>query len=153
VARRTSKWRCRPPLNSKLEHQLALYEIQLRRYLGQFEIASADILHIKEGRKAMLSACGIDDAADVTRSALETVPGFGHFLIIQLITWRQYLETTFKFNLSRGIDPADIQRVDHEIAKRRGEIASVRHVLLHRKYRRPKALSVLWFAEVCWVWR
>ncbi len=107
------------------ELERALYEIQLRRYLEQFDIVSADIPHIKEGRKAMLSAYGIDDAADVSRSALETVPGFGHFLIIQLITWRQSLETTFKFNPSRGIDPADIQRVDHEIAKRRGEIEAL----------------------------
>jgi DNA-binding helix-hairpin-helix protein with protein kinase domain len=107
------------------ELQRALYEIQLRRYLEQFDIASADIPHIKEGRKAMLSAYGIDDASAVARSALEAVPGFGQFLIIQLITWRQSLEATFKFNPSRGIDPADMQRVDHEIAKRRAEIEAL----------------------------
>jgi DNA-binding helix-hairpin-helix protein with protein kinase domain len=104
------------------ELERALYEIQLRHHLEQFDIASANIPHIKEGRKAMLSAYGIDDAADATRSALETVPGFGQLLIIQLLIWRQSLEAKFKFNPSRGIDPADIQRVDHEIAKRRGEI-------------------------------
>jgi DNA-binding helix-hairpin-helix protein with protein kinase domain len=104
------------------ELERALYEIQLRHYLEQFDIASADIPHIKEGRKAMLSAYGINDAADVTRSALELVPGFGHFLVTQLITWRQSLEARFKFNPGRGVDPADIQRVDHDIAKRRGEI-------------------------------
>lgn len=107
------------------ELQRALYEIQLRRYLEQFDIASADIPHIKEGRKAMLSAYGIDDAADVTRSALEAVPGFGQILIIQLIIWRQSLVAKFKFDPSRGIDPADMQRVDHEIAKRRGEIEAL----------------------------
>ena len=73
----------------------------------------------------MLSAYGIDDAADVLRSTLETVPGFGYFLIIQHITWRQSLEATFKFNPGRGIDPADIQRVDHDIAKRRVEIEAL----------------------------
>jgi DNA-binding helix-hairpin-helix protein with protein kinase domain len=104
------------------ELQRALYEIQLRRYLEQFDIASADIPHIKEGRKAMLSAYGIDDAADVTRSALEAVPGFGQILIIQLIIWRQSLVTKFKFDPSRGVDPADMQGVDRDIAKRRGEI-------------------------------
>lgn len=104
------------------ELERALYETQLRHYLEQFDIVSADIPHIKDGRKAMLSAYGIDDAADVTRSALEAVPGFGHFLIMQLITWRQSLEATFKFNPGRGVDPADIQRVDHDIAKRRAEI-------------------------------
>lgn len=73
----------------------------------------------------MLSAYGIDDASDVARSALENVPGFGHFLIIHLITWRQSLEATFKFNPGRGIDPADIHRVDLDIAKRRIEIEAL----------------------------
>jgi hypothetical protein len=107
------------------ELERALYDIQLRHYLEQFDIASADIPHIKEGRKAMLSAYGINDAADVTRSALELVPGFGHFLVTQLITWRQSLEARFKFNPGRGVDPADIQRVDQDIAKRRGEIEAL----------------------------
>jgi DNA-binding helix-hairpin-helix protein with protein kinase domain len=107
------------------ELQRALYEIQLRRYLEQFDIASADIPHIKDGRKAMLSAYGVDDAADITRSALEAVPGFGQFLVIQLITWRQSLEARFKFNPSRGIDPADMERVDRDIAKRRAEIEAL----------------------------
>jgi DNA-binding helix-hairpin-helix protein with protein kinase domain len=107
------------------EFERALYETQLRHYLAQFDIASADIPHIKDGRKAMLSAYGIDDAGDVIRSVLETVPGFGLFLIIQLITWRQSLEATFKFNPGRGIDPVDIQRLDRDIAKRRGEIEAL----------------------------
>ena len=107
------------------ELQRALYEIQLRRYLEQFDIASANIPHIKEGRKAMLSAYGIDNAGDVTRPALEAVPGFGQILIIQLIIWRQSLEGRFKFNPSRGIDPVDMQRVDHEIAKRQAEIEAL----------------------------
>jgi len=104
------------------ELERALYESQLRHYLEQFDVASAEIPHIKDGRKAMLSAYGINDAADVTQSALESVPGFGHFLIAQLITWRQSLEATFRFNPGRGVDPADIQRVDRDVAKRRGEI-------------------------------
>jgi DNA-binding helix-hairpin-helix protein with protein kinase domain len=107
------------------ELERALYETQLRHYLAQFDIAAAEIPHIKDGRKAMLSAYGIDDAADVTRSALEAVPGFGQFLIIQLITWRQSLEATFKFNPGRGVDPADLQRVDRDLAKRRAEIEAL----------------------------
>jgi DNA-binding helix-hairpin-helix protein with protein kinase domain len=53
------------------------------------------------------------------------VPGFGQFLIMQLITWPQSLEATFKFSPGWGIDPADIQRVDMEIAKRRVEIEAL----------------------------
>jgi len=104
------------------ELERALYNTQLRHYLEQFDIASANIPHIKDGRKAMLSAYGIDDAADVTQAAIEEVPGFGQFLIIQLITWRQSLEAKFTFNPGRGVDTADVHRVDLEIAKRRSEI-------------------------------
>jgi DNA-binding helix-hairpin-helix protein with protein kinase domain len=104
------------------ELERALYEAQLRYYLEQFDISSAEIPHIKDGRKAMLASYGIDDASDVTLPNLEAVPGFGHFLIVQLMTWRQSLEATFKFNPGRGIDPADIKRVDREMAKRRAEI-------------------------------
>jgi DNA-binding helix-hairpin-helix protein with protein kinase domain len=84
--------------------------------------ASAEKLAREGVTKAMLSAYGIDDAADITRAALEAVPGFGQFLIMQLLTWRQSLAAKFKFDPSRGLDPADMRRVDQEIAKRRGEI-------------------------------
>jgi len=107
------------------ELERALYQTQLQHFLEQFDIASARISHIKDGRRVMLSSYGIDNAADVTTTALEAVPGFGSFLIMQLITWRQSLEATFKFDPSRGIDPADIQRVDQEIAKRRVEIEAL----------------------------
>lgn len=104
------------------ELERALYERQLLHYLEKFDIASADIPHIKDGRKVMLSSYGIDNAADVTTAALESVPGFGSFLIMELITWRQSLEVKFKFDPGRGVDPLDIQRVDHDIAKRRAEV-------------------------------
>jgi DNA-binding helix-hairpin-helix protein with protein kinase domain len=107
------------------ELERALYQTQLQHFLEQFDIASAEIPHIKDGRRVMLSSYGIDNAADVTTTALEAVPGFGSFLVMQLITWRQSLEGRFKFDPSRGIDPADIQRVDQEIAKRRVEIEAL----------------------------
>jgi len=107
------------------ELERVIYDTQLRHYLEQFDIASADIPHVKDGRKAMLSAYGIDDAAAVTPTALEAVPGFGSFLIVQLLTWRQSLELGFKFNPGRGVDLADVQRIDLEIAKRRSEIETL----------------------------
>jgi DNA-binding helix-hairpin-helix protein with protein kinase domain len=99
-----------------------LYETQLNHYLERFDIASADIPHIADGRKAMLAAYGIQDAKGVTRAAVEAVPGFGSFLVTHLMTWRQSLEARFKFNPGRGIDPMDIQRIDRDLAKRRAEI-------------------------------
>jgi DNA-binding helix-hairpin-helix protein with protein kinase domain len=53
---------------------------------------------------------------------VEAVPGFGQFLTEQMMTWRRSLESKFKFDPKRGIDPTDIQRVDQDIAKRRMEI-------------------------------
>jgi|SRR5690242_4620832 len=102
-----------------------LYDSQLRNYLQRFDIATADIPDVKDGRKVMLSAYGIDDAADITLSALESVPGFSSSLIMQLIAWRQGLETKFKFEPGRGIDPGDIQHLDQNIAKRRAEIETL----------------------------
>jgi DNA-binding helix-hairpin-helix protein with protein kinase domain len=99
-----------------------LYNVQLRHYLEKFDIASADIPHVKDSRKAMLSSYGIDDAADVTAATVEAVPGFGQFLTDKMLTWRRSLESKFKFDARRGIDPSDIQRVDQDIAKRRMEI-------------------------------
>jgi DNA-binding helix-hairpin-helix protein with protein kinase domain len=99
-----------------------LYNVQLRHYLERFDIARSNIPHVKDSRKAMLSSYGIDDAADVTTRAVEAVPGFGQFLTEQMMTWRRSLESRFKFDPKRGIDPTDIQRVDQDIAKRRMEI-------------------------------
>jgi DNA-binding helix-hairpin-helix protein with protein kinase domain len=107
------------------ELERALYESQLSHYLEQFDIALAEIPHIRDGRRVMLSSYGIDNAADITRSALEMVPGFGPFLIMQLLTWRQSLAANFKFDSGRGVDPADVQRVDRDIAKRRVEIEAL----------------------------
>ncbi len=124
---RTEEYRKLPELRKQKVRELerALRATQLQHYLEQFDIASAKIPHIKDGRKVMLSSYGIDNAADVTRAALEMVPGFGGVLIMQLLTWRQSLEATFKFDRSRGIDPADLQRVDLEIAKRRAELEAL----------------------------
>lgn len=78
----------------------------------------------------MLSSYGIDNAADVSSSALKAVPSFGSFLIMQLLTWRQSLEAKFKFDPGRGIDLADIQSVDRDIAKRRLVLAAMLAMLI-----------------------
>jgi DNA-binding helix-hairpin-helix protein with protein kinase domain len=40
----------------------------------------------------MLSSYGIDDAADVTATAVEAVTGFGQFLTEEMMAWRRSLE-------------------------------------------------------------
>ena len=85
-------------------------------YLEKFSIASAEIPHIGDTRKAMLAPYNIDTAADVTVSAVDTFPGFGQFLTGQLLAWRQTLEGKFVFNPKRGIDPEDVRTLDREMA-------------------------------------
>jgi len=102
-----------------------LYNRQLARFLERFDIASSDIPQVRDSRKAMLSSYGIDNAADVNVKDLEAVPGFGEFLIGQMMAWRRSLEAKFKFDSKRGIDPADLRRVEQELGKRRMEIESM----------------------------
>lgn len=102
-----------------------LYNRQLARFLERFDIASADIPQVRDSRKAMLSSYGIDNAADVNVKDLEAVPGFGDFLIRQMMAWRRSLEAKFKFDSRRGIDPTDLRRVEQEFGKRRMEIESM----------------------------
>lgn len=102
--------------------QRDLYNVQLRRYLGGWTVTSADIPHVKDGRKALLSAYGIDTAADVTFAAVQNVPGFGQFLTQHMMNWRKSIEAQFRFDPKRGIDLADLDRVRQVIVKRRREI-------------------------------
>jgi DNA-binding helix-hairpin-helix protein with protein kinase domain len=101
-----------------------LYDRQLTRFLERFDVASADIPHVRDSRKAMLSSYGIENAADVNVRDLAAVPGFGGFLIAQMMAWKSSLEAKFRFDSKRGIDPADIRRVEQELGKRRVEIES-----------------------------
>jgi DNA-binding helix-hairpin-helix protein with protein kinase domain len=102
-----------------------LYNLQLTRFLERFDIASANIPHVKDNRKAMLSSYGIDTAADVNVKDLKAVPGFAHFLIEQMMDWRRSLEGKFRFDSTRGVHPADLRRVDQEFGKRRVEIEMI----------------------------
>jgi DNA-binding helix-hairpin-helix protein with protein kinase domain len=98
------------------------YNLQLTRFLERYDIASADIPHVKDSRKVMLSSYGIDTAADVNVKDLGSVPGFGHFLTVQMMEWRRSLEGRFRFDSKRGIDPVDLRRLDQELGKRRIEL-------------------------------
>jgi DNA-binding helix-hairpin-helix protein with protein kinase domain len=98
------------------------YNLQLTRFLERYDIASADIPHVQDSRKVMLSSYGIDTAADVNVKDLEAVPGFGHFLTTQMMNWRRSLEGKFRFDSKRGVHPADLRRLDQELGKRRIEL-------------------------------
>ncbi len=92
---------------------------QLTLFLQRHRIASATISNIGPGRKATLLSFNIETAADVTQTTLLRVPGFGPTLTANLLAWRMTVESRFVFDGQRGIDPADLQKIERELTNLR----------------------------------
>jgi DNA-binding helix-hairpin-helix protein with protein kinase domain len=92
---------------------------QLEKFLDQFEIDDATIENIGAGRKRTLESYGIETAADIVASKIESVPGFGPRLRSNLTAWRDKIETRFRFDPNKEVDSQEITKVEHEIATKR----------------------------------
>ena len=97
-------------------------EAQLNRYLDRFLIANAKITKIGSARKAVLASFGIETAADVERSKISAIQGFGPTLVAALMAWRQNLANKFVFNASEPINQNDLMTLRSRIANRRAEL-------------------------------
>lgn len=98
-------------------------ELQLQRFLEGHKIARAKIPGIGDGRKATLASYGIEDAFDIAQHRiLGVVPGFGDAMTGRLLEWRISIESKFVFNPHTQTDPASIQKVKDDVARRRAEI-------------------------------
>jgi DNA-binding helix-hairpin-helix protein with protein kinase domain len=97
-------------------------ETALHRYLEKHLIATAKIENVGTGRKATLRSYGIETAADITRSAVLAVPGFGKALTTNLLAWRGVVEQTFVFDPTKGVDPRDIAALDNELYTTRARL-------------------------------
>lgn len=86
-----------------------------QKILNKHLIASADISGIGSGRKATLQSYGIETAADIERSRLKVIPGFGSVLITRLLNWRAECEKSIPANLNHAPTQADISVIDQEI--------------------------------------
>jgi DNA-binding helix-hairpin-helix protein with protein kinase domain len=58
-----------------------------------------------------LAAHGISTAADVTRSHVATVPGFGDTLTAALLAWRQEVERRFRFDPTAAVSEGEQRAV------------------------------------------
>ena len=71
---------------------------QRQAYLDQFSVRSANISGIGPAKTATLISFGIETAADVNRSDVIQVPGFGDVMTGKLMAWRKAHEARFKYD-------------------------------------------------------
>ncbi|WP_306142629.1 helix-hairpin-helix domain-containing protein [Roseibium sp. MMSF_3412] len=71
---------------------------QRQAYLDKFSIRRANISGIGPAKTATLISFGIETAADVHRSAVLRVPGFGDVMTSKLVSWRRGHESRFKYD-------------------------------------------------------
>ena len=64
-------------------------ERQLEAFLDRFRLDAANIQGIGEGRKATLQSYGVETAADVRKSKILNIPGFGPALTNRLLAWQK----------------------------------------------------------------
>jgi hypothetical protein len=94
-------------------------QTQMTRFLEAHTLEKAKIKSIGTARKLTLRSYGIETAADVVRGRIERVYGFGPAKAQSLLAWRRSVESKFRFDPKRGVDPRDIASVKSDIARRR----------------------------------
>lgn len=95
--------------------QKQLRERQLFYFLSRYRIENLQLDGISNARRSALVDAGVQTAADVTAEAIGSIPGFGPQLSEKLCAWRAELESNFRFDPNRGIDPRDLRALDQEI--------------------------------------
>lgn len=101
---------------------------QRQAYLDGFSIRQANISGIGPTRIATLISFGIETAADVNRTAVLRVPGFGNVMTGKLVTWRRGLESRFKYDPARNAqDDADERALRERFAVEKAKLESTIH--------------------------
>jgi DNA-binding helix-hairpin-helix protein with protein kinase domain len=106
----------------KQKLQAAVRERQLLKFLDTFFIHDHSIPKIGAGRKATLASFGVETAADIEPGKILSINGFGAGLTNELSEWRKGLEKKFRFDPSKGVDPADIAALNQKFRLERTQI-------------------------------
>lgn len=128
---------------------------QRQAYLDRLPIRRASIPGIGPAKTATLISFGIETAADVSRSAVRQVPGFGDVMTGKLLAWRREHESRFKYDRSpnaqdiaderalRGRFAAEKAKLESTIRNGLGSLRNARQRLeaLPAKARNDKALT------------
>ncbi len=84
-------------------------------HIYSFLLTNADISGIGQKRLGSLLSYGIESALDVTES--HRVPGIGEGFYAKLMTWRRQCELRFKFDPSKAVPPAEVQRINLKVSQ------------------------------------
>lgn len=90
---------------------------QLEKFLDGFDIASAsskDLPGIGPGLRSTLASEGVETAADVYKVKQMNIRGFKAGRIEVLENWRDKLKKRFVFDVSRGVPPEEIAKIERE---------------------------------------
>ena len=94
-------------------------ERQKQKFLDTFFIDSASISGVGPARKAALRSFGIETAADVSRSKVLQVRGFGEGITRAVTDWKASCERRFVFNTSNAVSAADQNLVRSKFVTRK----------------------------------
>lgn len=101
-------------------------QLQLQAFLESQFIDQAQIPGIRATDRMALESYGIETAADIEPTALETVPGFeqrtGRKRSAALLAWRQELEQNFRHDPRQRIEPAEIAKLQQRYAQQRSQL-------------------------------
>lgn len=97
-------------------------ERQLKAFLDRCFIDSANIKDVGPARKAALRSFGIETAADVERSKVRQVRGFGERLTSSMMDWRASCERRFTFNPAQAVTESDRKALRAKYASRKSAI-------------------------------
>lgn len=98
---------------------------QRQAYLDRFSIRGAIISGIGPAKTATLISFGIETAADVNRSAVLRVPGFGDVMTGKLMDWRRKHESQFRYDPTPNAqDVADERALRGRFAAEKAKLES-----------------------------
>jgi DNA-binding helix-hairpin-helix protein with protein kinase domain len=102
-------------------------ERQLFAYLNSFDINRAKIKYIGAAKEAILASYGIDTAANISKSRLLSLPGFGEITSKPLLDWRASLEKKFVYQPNEtAFDRQEILKIKNSI---QAKLAALRQKL------------------------
>jgi DNA-binding helix-hairpin-helix protein with protein kinase domain len=91
--------------------QSSCFNRQRDQYLRAHSVRDASIPLVGAGRKATLASYGVETAFEVEASRISGIPNFGETLTANLLAWRRQVESTFRFDPSKGIPQSDLDMV------------------------------------------